>query len=86
MYSLCSLKTHQWFDGAEIFDLVATEVEMGEIGTFLCQYLQTTRDSVIAKLELLQTKTQITFIKDANARSAITKCFSSNKNTIFVPF
>lgn len=51
-----SFKTHQGFDGAEIFDLVAAEVEMGEIGTFLCQYLQTTRDSVIAKLELLQTK------------------------------
>lgn len=54
-----SFKTHQGFDGAEIFDLVAAEVEMGEIGTFLCQYLQTTRDSVIAKLELLQTKPSI---------------------------
>lgn len=53
-----ALKTHQRFDGAEIFDLVAAEVEMGEIGTFLCQYLQTSRDSVIAKLELLWTKTQ----------------------------
>lgn len=56
MHSLCGLKTHQGFDGAEIFDLVAAKVEMGEIGTFLCQYLQTTRDSVITKLELVPKK------------------------------
>jgi len=49
------IMAYQGFDGAEVFNFVATEVEMGEVGTLLCQYLQTTGDSVITKLELWRT-------------------------------
>lgn len=81
-----SFKTHQGFDGAEIFDLVAAEVEMGEIGTFLCQYLQTTRDSVIAKLELLQTKPSILIMQIQMWDTIKGHLFNAIKSNIFVPF
>ncbi len=47
--------SYQGFDGAEVFNFVTAEVEMGEGGTLLSQYLQTPWDSVIAKLELWKT-------------------------------
>lgn len=46
--------THQWLYCAEVFDLVAAEVEMCEIGALICQNFQPSWDPVIAEFELLR--------------------------------
>lgn len=45
-------KTHQWFYCTEVFNLVATKVEMCEVGAFLCQNFQPPWDPVIAEFKL----------------------------------
>lgn len=48
--------TYQRLDGAQILDLVATQVQVGQAGTFLRQRVQTPRDGVIAHLQLKHRK------------------------------
>lgn len=45
-------KTYQWFYCTEVFNLVATKVEMCEVGAFLCQDFQPPWDPVIAEFKL----------------------------------
>lgn len=49
--------THQWFYCTEVFYLVATKVEMCEVGAFLCQNFQPSWDPVIAEFELPEKST-----------------------------
>lgn len=49
--------TYQWLYCTEIFNLVATKVEMCEVGAFLRQNFQPSWDPVIAEFELLKEST-----------------------------
>lgn len=42
----------QRLHGAQVFDLVPAQVEVGQVGTFLCQSLQRTGQVVVAQLQL----------------------------------